>query len=84
MGGLDPFRARQLPDVAGRLLRERRRHQRHADAMWLGQLAALFSDHELGLLDDAGYLSQHDRDLLAQAGRPARCGTQVAGGAGTG
>ena len=37
--------------------------------MWLGVLAALFSDHELRLLDDLGFLSQRDRDLLGQAGR---------------
>jgi hypothetical protein len=29
---------------------------------------ALFSDHELRLLDDLGFLSQHDRDLLAKIG----------------
>lgn len=38
--------------------------------MWLGTLAALFSDHELKLLNDLGFLSPHDRDLLVQAGRP--------------
>jgi hypothetical protein len=37
--------------------------------MWLGVMAALFSDHELRLLDDLGFLSQRDRDLLRQAGR---------------
>jgi hypothetical protein len=30
----------------------------------------LFSDHELRLLDDLGFLSQWDRDLLTQVGRP--------------
>ena len=67
--GIDPFRSRQVPDVAGRLRRERDRHQRQADLMWLGTMAALFSDHELRLLNDLGFLSQHDRDLLGQAGR---------------
>lgn len=38
--------------------------------MWLGSMTALFSDHELQLMQDLGFLSQHDRDLLAQAGRP--------------
>jgi hypothetical protein len=38
--------------------------------MWLGTMAAMFSDHELRLLDDLGFLSQRDRDLLSQAGRP--------------
>jgi hypothetical protein len=66
---LDPFRSRQVPDVAGRLLKERDRHQRQANLMWLGTLAAMFSDHELKLLNDAGFLSQHDHDLLRQAGR---------------
>lgn len=66
---IDPFRERQVPDVAGRFLRERDRHRRQADLMWLGMLAALFSDHELKLLDDLGYLSPRDRDLLRQAGR---------------
>jgi hypothetical protein len=66
---IDPFRERQVPDVAGRFLRERERHQRQADLMWLGVMAALFSDHELRLLNDLGFLSQHDRDLLGQAGR---------------
>lgn len=68
---LDPFRQRQVPDVAGRFLRERDRHQRQADLMWAGALAALFSDHELKLLDDLGYLSPHDWDLLRQCGRSA-------------
>jgi len=66
---LDPFRSRQVPDVAGRFTRERDRSQRQADLMWLGSMAALFSDHELRLLDDLGFLSQRDRDLLRQAGR---------------
>ena len=38
--------------------------------MWLGTMVALFSDHELRLLNDLGFLSQHDLDLLSQAGRP--------------
>lgn len=68
---IDPFRKRQVPDVAGRFLRERKRHQRQADLMWLGALVALFSDHDLKLLNDLGMLSQHDNDLLRQAGRMA-------------
>lgn len=67
-GTVDPFRRRQVPDVAGRFTRERDRHQRQADLMWLGALT-LFSDHDLRLLSDLGFLSQHDRDLLRQAGR---------------
>ena len=66
---IDPFRERQVPDVAGRFERERDRCRRQADLMWLGTMAALFSDHELRLMNDLGFLSQHDRDLLAQAGR---------------
>lgn len=66
---VDPFRARQVPDVAGRFLKERDRQQRQADLMWLGTMAAMFSDHELRLLNDLGYLSEHDRNLLKQAGR---------------
>lgn len=68
---VDPFRARQVPDVAARFLRERDRHRRQADLMWLGSLT-MFSDHELKLLDDLGYLSQLDRDRLAAAGRKVR------------
>lgn len=67
---IDPFRSRQVPDVAGRFRRERDRSRRQADLMWLGSMTALFSDHELQLMQDLGFLSQHDRDLLAQAGRP--------------
>jgi hypothetical protein len=66
---LDPFRSRQVPEVAGRFKRERARQQRQADLMWLGVMAAMFSDHELRLLDDLGSLCQNDRDLLRQAGR---------------
>jgi hypothetical protein len=66
---LDPFRERQASDVAGRFMKERDRQKRQADLMWLGVLM-LFSDHELRLLNDLGFLSQHDRDLLCQAGRP--------------
>ena len=66
---IDPFRERQVSDVAGRFRKERDRQQRQADLMWLGVMAALFSDHELRLLNDLGFLSQHDRDLLSQAGR---------------
>ena len=69
---IDPFRSRQVPDVGGRFLKERDRHRRQADLMWLGTLLAMFSDHELRLLDDLGFLSQHDHDLLKQAGRPIR------------
>jgi hypothetical protein len=66
---IDPFRSRQVPDVGGRFTRERDRCRRQADLMWLGTLAALFSDHDLRLLNDLGFLSPHDRDLLSQAGR---------------
>ncbi len=66
---IDPFRSRQVPDVAGRFDRERKRHQRQADLMWLGAMTGLFSDHELQLMNDLGFLSQHDLDLLKQAGR---------------
>ena len=66
---IDPFRERQASDVAGRFRKERDAHRRHADLMWLGTMA-LFSDHELRLLHDLGLLSQHDCDLLRQAGRP--------------
>ena len=66
---IDPFRERQVPDVAGRFRKARDRQQRQADLMWLGTMTALFSDHELRLLNDLGFLSQHDRDLLGQAGR---------------
>ena len=65
---LDPFRARQASDVAGRFLKYRDGHQRHADLMWLGALAQ-FSDHELRLLNDLGYLSGRDLNLLRHAGR---------------
>lgn len=65
-GITDPFRKRQVPAVAGRFLRERNRHQRQADLMWMGALA-LFSDHELKLLDDLGFLSDRDRALIRQA-----------------
>jgi hypothetical protein len=66
---LDPFRSRQVPEVAGRFRRERDRQERQASLMWLGAMAAMFSDYELRLLDDLGCLSQNDRDLLRQAGR---------------
>jgi hypothetical protein len=69
MSNLDPFRDRQVPDVAGRFLRERDRHQRQADLMWTGMLVTMFSDHELGLLNDLGFLSPSDLDKLAQARR---------------
>ena len=65
---IDPFRRRQVPNVADRFLKERDQQKRHADLMWLGAMV-LFSDHELRLLHDLGFLSQHDRDLLGQAGR---------------
>jgi hypothetical protein len=72
---IDPFRARQVPDVAARFTRERDRQRRQADLMWLGTLTALFSDHDLRLLRDLGFLSQHDLDLLNQAGRGPGQGT---------
>ena len=65
---LDPFRRRQVRDVAGRFREERKRHQRQADLMWLGAMVQ-FSDHELRLLNDLGSLTPHDLDLLGQAGR---------------
>jgi hypothetical protein len=72
---LDPFRSRQVPDVAGRFLKERARHERQSHLMWLGTLVGMFSDHELGLLDDLGYLSAHDRGLIAQAQRRTGSGS---------
>jgi hypothetical protein len=72
---IDPFRRRQVPDVAGRFTGERDRHQRQADLMWLGALVT-FSNHELRLLNDLGLLSQHDLELLAQAGRARPVGSK--------
>jgi len=66
---IDVFRARQVPDVAGRFERERKRCQRQADLMWLGAMVAMFTDHDLRLMRDLGHMSQHDLDLLKQAGR---------------
>lgn len=71
-GPLDPFRSRQVSDVAGRLREERDRHQRAADLMWMGALASQFTGHEIRLLDDLGFLCQHDRDLLAQSRKAGR------------
>jgi len=65
---IDRFRRRQVPDVAGRFLKYRRACERNAELTWLGAMAQ-FSDHELGLLNDLGYLSQRDLDLLHAAGR---------------
>lgn len=77
---LDPFRSRQVPDVAGRFTKARKEHQRQADLMWLGTMVAFFTDHELKLLEDLGFLSERDRNILAQAGRPvpARTGKGAA------
>lgn len=66
---LDPFRARQLPDIGRRFIRERDRHRRQADLMWAGTLVSMFTDHELRLLNDAGLLCQHDLDLIKQVRR---------------
>lgn len=68
-GRLDPFRERQAADVAGRFEKERDRCRRQADLMWVGAMTALFSDHELRLMNDIGFLSEHDLGLLRQAGR---------------
>ncbi len=65
---IDPFRKRQVPDIGGRFLAERKAHQLRADLTWLGSLV-LFSDHELRLLNDLGFLCPRDLDLLGQAGR---------------
>lgn len=66
---LDPFRERQARDVLHRFTREQDRCRRQADLMWVGVMVAMFSDHELRLIDDCGFLSQRDLDLLRQAGR---------------
>ncbi len=65
---IDPFRKRQVRDVADRFKAERDRCQRQADLMWLGALVT-FSDHDLRLLYDLGRFCPHDLDLLAKAGR---------------
>ena len=67
---IDPFRQRQVREVGQRFRQEQDRCRRQADLMWLGTLLAMFSDHELQLLEDLGRLCPHDRDLLRQAGRP--------------
>ena len=66
-GRLDPFRSRQVPKVAGRLLAERDRWQRQADLAWTGVLITQFSPFELRLLDDLGFLSEHDNNLVTAA-----------------
>jgi hypothetical protein len=69
--GIDPFRKRQVPDVARRLRRLRDDHRRQADLMWLGAMVTSFSDHELQLIADLGFFCPHDLDLLRKAGRGA-------------
>lgn len=66
-GRLDPFRSRQVPEVAGRLCAERDQHQRQQDLAWTGVLVSQFSPFELRLLDDLGFLSEHDKSLVAAA-----------------
>lgn len=69
LGDLDPFRERQARAVLDRFTREQDRHRRQAALMWAGAMVTMFSDHELRLIDDCGFLSPLDRDLLRQAGR---------------
>jgi hypothetical protein len=64
-GPLDPFRARLVPKVTRRLDAERDQHRRQADLAWTGVLVSQFTVFELRLLDDLGFLSQHDKDLIA-------------------
>lgn len=64
-GQPDPFRQRLVPDVAGRLEAERKRHRRHADLAWTGVLTSQFTPFEINLLDDLGFLSQYDKNLVA-------------------
>lgn len=65
---IDPFRSRQVPEVARRWREARDRQRQQADLMWLGSMIASFSDHDLKLLSDLGFMCPHDRDLLAKAG----------------
>lgn len=37
--------------------------------MWLGTMITQFTDHELRLLRDLGFLTPHEIDLLSQSGR---------------
>lgn len=74
---LDPFSRRQLvrqddgtPGIAGRYLALQERHKQAADAMFVGMLAAEFTDHELAILNDSPYICDWWRMLMKQAGRP--------------
>lgn len=67
---LDPFSRRAVSDVSKRWNAARRDHQQAADLAWLGMILTRFNDHEIVLLERAGSLSENDRRLLREAGRP--------------
>ncbi len=65
--GLDHFRSRQAQDVGNRWQRIRDAHEAAAKRMWLGSMLVEFTEFELGILRDMGFLSPADEALLAKA-----------------
>jgi hypothetical protein len=73
---MDPFSRRQLigqgnalPGIAGRYMALQEQHKKAADAMFVGMLAAEFTDHELAILNDSPYMCDWWRILMKKAGR---------------
>jgi hypothetical protein len=72
MSDLDPFTKQRFPEIARRWMDAQRAHQRTERLLWLGTMAASFSDDELSILNTMGYVCPSDRDLLARAARPVK------------
>jgi hypothetical protein len=60
----DPFRQRRAQEIADKWQQVKVAHERAVKVMWLGAMVAHFDTFELTVLDDMGFLSPVDHDLL--------------------
>lgn len=66
-----PHHMRNLQDVAQRWFSLRKEHERAVERAWRGLLSE-FSDSDLTLLREMGFVSQHDEQAIAFLQRRSR------------
>lgn len=61
---LDPFSVKRFPGIAKKWLDAKRQRQERMDDLWAGMLARMFSDDELTVMWEMGFLSEYDERVM--------------------
>lgn len=61
---LDPFSVKRFPGIAKKWQDAKRQRQERMDDLWAGMIARLFSDDELTVMWEMGFLSAYDERVI--------------------